>query len=339
MAAWQIWSRLDGFGTASVYRRVLYEARVPIMWTPSVGARSAGAVSLTARQCTVMDAIRGRGNIYIYGPPGSGKTTLLNSVHQSTPKSVRWHSAEFFRAVHAELPHHGRNVEATVRALTGRARVVFFDEFHVHDVADAIYLHRALTWWCAHRVRVVSTSNYAPEGLLPNPLLHAAAEPVIELIRARFGVIDLDEGIDHRSIAVATEQGFTAGRWLPPVAHDDATSSLMLGSRCLPVLPRSTGAGTVETTFAALCEGPWSTSDYLTLFADRSPLVLHDVPHPARIGREPAQRLANLVDVAYDHDIPLTIHSPGHPEALADSDAPPLDLARTVSRLGSLKVS
>ncbi|MDV7999988.1 cell division protein ZapE [Rhodococcus sp. IEGM 1408] len=286
-----------------------------------------------------MVSMGGRDHVYVYGPPGSGKTTLLDSAHSEAPESVRWHCAEFFRAVHAELPGHGRDLETTVRALTGRARAVFFDEFHVHDVADAIYLHRALTWWCAHRVRVIATSNYVPEELLPNSLLHAAAEPVISLIRSRFAVIDLDEGIDHRATATGSEKGFTAGGWLPPLSHKPSTSSLTLGNRSLPVLSQPMGTRTIETTFAALCELPWSTSDYLTLLADRSPLVIHDVPHPAQIGREPGQRLANLVDVAYDVDAPLTIHSPGTPDDLAASAFPPLDVARTVSRLRSLRAS
>lgn len=307
------------------------------MWTSPATAQSASAIRLTERQHAVLDSIGGRGDVYVYGPPGSGKTTLLNSAHSEAPKSVRWHCAEFFRAVHAELPRHGRDLETTVRAMTGRARAVFFDEFHVHDVADAIYLHRALTWWCSHRVRVVATSNYVPEELLPNPLLHVAAEPVIDLIRSRFAVINLDEGIDHRSATTGSEHGFTAGGWLRPLAHKPATSSLTLGNRSLSVLPQPMGTRTTETTFAALCELPWSTSDYLTLLADRSPLVIHDVPHPAQIGREPGQRLANLVDVAYDLDAPLTIRSPGTPDDLAASAFPPLDVARTVSRLRSLR--
>lgn len=309
------------------------------MWTSPARARSAGAIGLTARQCEVMESMGGRGDVYVYGPPGSGKTTLLDSVHRDVPKSVRWHCAEFFRAVHAELPRYGRDLDTTVRALTGRASAVFFDEFHVHDVADAIYLHRALAWWCSHRVRVVATSNYVPDELLPNPLLHAAAEPVVDLIRSRFEVIDLDEGTDHRAAATGSEHGFTAGRWRPPMSHEVATASLVLGSRSLPVLSQPTGMRAIVTTFAALCEHPWSTNDYLNLLADLSPLVIHDVPHPASIGREPGQRLANLVDVAYDLDVPLTIHSPGVPDHLAASAFPPLDVARTVSRLRSLSVS
>lgn len=286
-----------------------------------------------------MDSVGGHGDVYVYGPPGSGKTTLLDSAHSQTSKPVRWHCAEFFRAVHAELPKHGHDLDATVRALTGRARAIFFDEFHVHDVADAIYLHRALAWWRSHKIRVVTTSNYVPEELLPNPLLHAAAEPVISLIRSRFTVIDLDEGIDHRATDAKRTTGFAAGGWLPPVVHPLASSSLPLGNRSLPVLSQPMRARITETTFAALCELPWSISDYLTLLAHRNPLVIHDVPHPAHIGREPGQRLANLVDVAYDLDAPLTIHSLGRPDDLLASASPPLDVARTVSRLRSLRAA
>lgn len=306
------------------------------MWTPARSGRSPDALSLTARQRTVMASMSGRSDVYVHGPPGSGKTTLLNSVHVATPGSVRWHSAEFFRLIHSGLPSHGRSVEATVGALTGRAGAVFFDEFHVHDVADAIYLHRALAWWGAHRVRVVSTSNYAPEELLPNPLLHAAAEPVIDVIRSRFVVIDLDEGIDHRCSAPAG-QGFASGAWLPPAVHEARTTTLILGGRRLPVLAQPPQSGEVATTFAALCVGAWSTSDYLSLLAAGDSLTLFDVPHPARIDREPAQRLANLVDVAYDRDVSLTIHSPGMPDDLHAAASPPLDVARTVSRLRVLR--
>lgn len=309
------------------------------MWTPPTGTQSSGEVRLTARQSQVKDSMSGRSNVYVYGPPGGGKTTVLNTAHLGRPRSLRWHCAEFFRAVHDELPRHTRNLDTTVKALTGRAGAVFFDEFHVHDVADAIYLHRALTWWSSHRVRVVATSNYAPEGLLPNPLLHAAAEPVIDIIRSSFEVIELDEGIDHRDAATGCEDGFTRGRWLPLMPHEPTTMSLALGTRTLPVLPRPVGARTIETTFLALCESPWSTSDYLALLADRNPLVIHDVPHPAQIDREPGQRLANLVDVASDRDVPLTIHSPGTPDDMVESAFPPLDVARTVSRLRSLSTS
>lgn len=295
---------------------------------------------LTARQQSVLGTMRGRGSVYVYGPPGTGKTTLLDGAHAMNPRSVRWHCAEFFRAVHSELPRHGRNMEATVAALTGKARAVFFDEFHVHDVADAIYLDRALQWWAGHRVRVVATSNYPPAELLPNPLLHQAAEPVISRIEATFRVVELDEGVDHRleichGGGVPGNGGFASGAWLPMVSHAPATGTVEVSGRSLPVLAPN-GGRMLVSTFAALCEAPRSTSDYLALLSRQEAVVIHDVPDPALLGREPGQRFANLVDVAYDHDVPLIVHSDGGPERLHDAGVPPLDVARTVSRLSVL---
>lgn len=301
------------------------------------------AVDRTARQQFVLERMGGPGSVYVHGPPGSGKTMLLDAAHATRARSVRWHCAEFFRAVHAELPRHRRSVEATIAALTGRARAVFFDEFHLHDVADAIYLDRALAWWAAHRVRVVATSNYPPDELLPNPLLHHAAEPVIERIIASFEVLELDEGVDHRRYTPAAEKGFASGVWLPLVAHAPVSADVRVGGRQLAVVEPGPGATSgpggsrvLETTFAVLCRSPWSTSDYLALLAEYGSVVVHDVPDPAHLGREPGQRLANLVDVAYDDDVPLTIHSDGSPERLLDADFPPLDAARTVSRLTAM---
>jgi len=291
---------------------------------------------LTPRQRAVQVSMGGHRNVYVYGPPGTGKTTVLNAAHASRTRSTRWHCAEFFRAVHDGLPVHGRDLDTTVKSLTGRSEAVFFDEFHLHDVADAIYLHRALRWWDSHEVRVVVTSNYQPEGLLPNPLLHHAAEPVIAQIREHFEVIDLDEGVDFRRANGAAKGGFSAGGWLPVVRHAPATASLSLNSRMLSVLPTFRRPETIETTFFELCGRPWSTTDYLELLAGHDSLVIHDAPHPSEFDREPGQRLANLIDVAYDRDIPVTIHSPGQPEDLRTSEFPPLDVDRTISRLHSL---
>lgn len=295
---------------------------------------------LTARQQSVLEAMRGPADVYVYGPPGTGKTTLLDAAHARNARSVRWHCAEFFRAVHSELPHHGRSMEATIASLTGRARAVFFDEFHVHDVADAIYLDCALQWWAGHRVRVVATSNYPPAELLPNPLLHQAAEPVIARINAAFRVVELDEGVDHRQGArhgcgVPGNGGFASGAWLPVVSHAPATGAVEVGGRSLPVLAPNDGR-VLESTFAALCEAPWSTSDYLALLSRHESVVVHDVPDPALLGREPGQRFANLVDVAYDRDVRFTVHAAGAPGRLVAAGFPPLDVARTVSRLSGI---
>ncbi len=47
-----------------------------------------------------------------------------------------------------------------------------FDEFHVHDIADAFLIGRFLEIALELGTRIVLSSNYAPQGLLPNPEFH-----------------------------------------------------------------------------------------------------------------------------------------------------------------------
>lgn len=157
-------------------------------------------------------------------------------------------------------------------------------------------------------------------------------------IEAAFTVRELDDGIDHRLLAPPAATGFASGAWRRVVGHKPLTSTVEVNGRSLPVATSRRGAP-VETTFADLCGSPWSSGDYLTLLSDGvGGVVLHDVPDPARLGREPAQRLANLVDVAYDLDVPMIVYSAGAPVRLRDAVVPPLDVARTVSRLATLRL-
>jgi cell division protein ZapE len=67
----------------------------------------------------------------------------------------------------------------------GDVQVLCFDEFHVHDIGDAMLLTRLFNALFARGVFLLVTSNYAPEGLLPNPLYHERFLPVIRLINSR----------------------------------------------------------------------------------------------------------------------------------------------------------
>lgn len=298
--------------------------------------------ALTANQRRALEIMSGQTSAYVFGPPGSGKTTLLDLLHAARSSSRRWHFSDFFRLLHERLPEHGRSLPATLAALTGEADLVLFDEFHLHDVADAVYLDRALRWWTAHGTRVVATSNYRPSDLLPNPLLHSAADPVIAQIVANYEVFSLDDGVDHRRLGSHRRtQGFTSGKWTIGTAPMPTATerTISIGGRRLVVScaagPKSPGTQ-LTSTFAELCGRPWSPSDYLILLRDIDGLAITDLPSPQELAREPAQRFANLVDVACDRDVRLDVFAAGPPDELRFAPSPPLDVDRTLSRLALL---
>ena len=141
--------------------------------------------------------------VYMYGGVGRGKSFLMDCFFQAVPltRKTRLHFHEFMREVHRELQDLKgmQNPLSELGArIARRHRLICFDEFHVADVTDAMILHRLLESMFEHRVSIVTTSNFPPDGLYPNGLHRDRILPAIELLKAKLEVINVDAGTDYR---------------------------------------------------------------------------------------------------------------------------------------------
>ncbi|WP_228821485.1 cell division protein ZapE [Nocardia cyriacigeorgica] len=157
--------------------------------------------------------------VYLHGRPGRGKTMVMDRFFASvgSKRKRRFHFHTFFASLHAE--NHARgSIDKAIDTLLGNAQLVCFDEFHVHDIGDAMLIARMLDALFARRLTLVVTSNYAPAELLPNPLFHDHFLPTIERIVAELDVVSLDGPLDYRTVAHGRATGFRAGRYIvgPP---------------------------------------------------------------------------------------------------------------------------
>lgn len=166
--------------------------------------------------------------IYLHGRPGRGKTMVMDRFFASVdPKHKRrFHFHTFFTGLHAQTHAHG-SIDKAIDTLLGKSRLVCFDEFHVHDIGDAMLITRMLDALFARSLTLVVTSNYAPAELLPNPLFHDLFVPNIERIVAELDVLSLDGPLDYRTIAHVRATGFRAGHYIvgPAPAIDRAAGS------------------------------------------------------------------------------------------------------------------
>ncbi|MFI6426048.1 cell division protein ZapE [Promicromonospora sp. NPDC050880] len=306
-----------------------------------------------ARDILPRDGGTGRG-VYLWGPVGRGKTWLLDRFHEQSG-GPRFHFHEFYRALHAEVWARTGTPDAMDRALDallGDARVLCFDELHLHDAGDAMLLSRALRTLLGRRVTLVATSNYPPQGLLPDPLFHELAEPLIALLESSLDVLEVAGPVDYRTLrpvhGTAVPGAPSAPRWrdgaalvrtdLPdrPAPHE-ATDVPLSGGRSVRALRAADGA--VWFDFAGLCAAPVSALDMLSLAERFDRWVLSDVVPFADCHVNTQQRFVSLVDVLHDRDLPLVLTAPGPLDEVLSvppgRPAPP-DLARAVSRLHQL---
>ncbi|MFJ3403209.1 cell division protein ZapE [Promicromonospora sp. NPDC090134] len=304
---------------------------------------------------------------YLWGPVGRGKTWLLDRFH-ARAGGPRFHFHEFYRALHAEVWARTGTPDAMDRALDallGDSRVLCFDELHLHDAGDTMLLSRALRTLLGRGVTLVATSNYPPQGLLPDPLFHELAEPLIALLGSSLDVLRVDGPVDYRELRApavrpdaaagadaatrADAGGWRAGSALPPgpaglagagltrPTADEAADVPLGGGRSVRALRASDGL--VWFDFAGLCAAPVSALDLLSLAERFDRWVVSDVVPFADCRISTQQRFVNLVDVLYDRDLPLVLTAPGPLDEVlavpAGRPAPP-DLARATSRLRQL---
>lgn len=291
--------------------------------------------------------------VYMYGGVGRGKSFLMDCFFQAVPltRKTRLHFHEFMREVHRELQDLkgiADPLEELGKRIAKRFRLICFDEFHVSDVTDAMILHRLLDSLFKHRVSIVTTSNFHPDGLYPNGLHRDRILPAIELLKDKLEVINVDAGTDYRRRSLDHVELYHTP--LDPAADDALTRAFeslaeardedpLLHIEHRELRARRRAGGVVWFDFQILCGGPRSQNDYLELATQFHTLILSNVPAmPPRLASE-ARRFTWLVDVLYDRRVKLLISAAVPPEQLYTEGPLAHEFPRTISRLQEMQSS
>ncbi|TQM29117.1 cell division protein ZapE [Nocardia bhagyanarayanae] len=307
--------------------------------------------------------VKGARGVYLHGRPGRGKTMLMDRFLATVDaeRAKRYHFHWFFAELH-RAAHETGSIDTAIERLLGAARLVCFDEFHVHDIGDAMLVARMLEALFARRISFVLTSNYPPERLLPNPLFHDRFVPTIARIVEHSDVVSVDGPTDYRTLRKRdAARGFAAGRYLigcvpseseaetlaePALRRASAADPMtvpvgtarVVAALTIPIGDRTLRARAVEgdaitLDFTALCGTPTSAADYVDLARRFRRWTIRDVPRLREVPPDWAMRLVNLVDVLYDADLELTFCAAAPLPELVDGVVGVPDISRTASRL------
>jgi cell division protein ZapE len=289
--------------------------------------------------------------VYMYGGVGRGKSFLMDCFFQAVPieRKTRLHFHEFMREVHREL----RELQGTVNPLdelgkrmAKRFKLICFDEFHVADVTDAMILHRLLVALFANGVGFVTTSNFKPDDLYPNGLHRDRILPAIDLLNERLEVLNVDAGMDYRSLTLAlmdfyhqpngaqADAAMTQAFNLLAEAQDEEP---VVHIEARNITARRKAGSVIWFDFRVLCGGPRSQNDYLEIAAQFQTVFLSDVPEMGIRHASEARRFTWLVDVLYDRRVKLVMSAAVPPEQLYVEGPMAHEFVRTVSRLAEMQ--
>jgi cell division protein ZapE len=293
-----------------------------------------------------------RSGIYLAGKVGRGKTMLMDMFFESVevrPKQ-RVHFNAFMQDVHAKLHalrkarSGGDAIAKVATSIAGTCKLLCLDEFQVNDITDAMLLGRLFEALIAQDVFIVLSSNTPPEKLYENGLNRQLILPFIDLIRARFELIEVKGQVDYRLQRMVGEKVYFSPlgeeadaqlKRLWEMVTEEKTGEpvdIKVHGRFLQVPLAARGAA--QFTFAALCEAPLGPADYLALAKHFETIFIEKVPKLGGDKRDARRRLISLIDILYDAHVRVVISAAAPPNGLAPEFK---EFARTASRLEEMQ--
>ena len=308
-----------------------------------------GRASAPARQ----DAPRG---LYLVGEVGRGKSMLMDLFFETAevPRKQRLHFHAFMqqahRRIHGWKQVHGDSADPIpplADSIAADAALLCFDEFQVHDIADAMILGRLFEALFARGTVIVATSNTAPDNLFKGQPGRDAFLPFIALINRHVEVWPLVAARDYRR-----ERIRSLPTWHVPAdgraeAALDAAFAALTGQERgapieLPLLGRvievpEAARGVARFDFNALCGKPLGPADYLAIAQAFHSLVVDDIPRLGPENFDKARRFITCIDTLYEHRCKLVASAASSPDQLYERGTNAAMFERTASRLAEMQ--
>lgn len=286
--------------------------------------------------------------LYFMGGTGRGKTYLLDCFYECLPFSEkhRVHFHRFMLEIHdwlKQLPPSPDPLQVIGAELAGRYRVLCLDEFHVHDIGDAMIMAGLLQALLEHGVTLAVSSNISINDLYKNGLQKERFMPAIKLLEENLEEIDLKAGDDyrlHRLTQADTylvtkannhqawmEQRFTE---LAPTTPQHA-HVLHINHRDIPYVALADDV--VWFDFQILCNTHRAASDYIEIALQFHTLFISHISVMSEAQDDVAKRFIHLVDALYDHNVKLVATATTMPDQLYTGRRLAFAFERTKSRL------
>ena len=294
-------------------------------------------------------AVRG---IYLWGDVVRGKTFLIDLLYDSLPvkHKIRLHYHRFMLRIHNDLKILQEQInplKTIAKRLAEETRVIFFDEFFVKDITDAMLLANLLKYLTEFGVSFVMTSNIHPLDLYKNGLQRARFIPAIKLIEQNMKILHLDSEVDFRMQALTTVEIYhtpadkTAFLKVEEYFSKFAPVSLKKNNQ-LEVLGRiiktiNLADDVVWFDFIDICDGPRSQNDYIEIASCYHTVFITGVPIFTEDTEEQARRFIALVDEFYDHNVKLILTADANLDTIYRGEALGFEFNRTISRLTQMQ--
>ena len=289
---------------------------------------------------------------YLYGDVGVGKTMILNFFFdQIKEKKLRLHFNEFMLSFH-DFVHERKDqkeenvINLFVKDLKLKASLIYFDEFQVTNIVDAMILGRLFENIFKENIKVILTSNIKISELYMDGLQRDQFKPFIKIMEEKSIEHKLKIEDDYRKskdnqkqryfFPLNQETNFKINKFFRTITKDKKITPKILSVKGRSLKIDNFYEGISRFNFKELCDQNLGAEDYLEIAKNSNFIVIENVPQFNDINSNQQLRFITLLDVIYDKKIPISVTANQSLDKFTSSKSLDKEFKRTISRLFEL---
>jgi len=289
---------------------------------------------------------------YLFGDVGVGKTMILKFFFdQIKEKKVRLHFNEFMLNFHDFVHEHKNKQEENVISLfvndlKNKASLIYFDEFQVTNIVDAMILGKLFDQIFSEDIKIIVTSNIKISELYKDGLQIDQFKPFIKIMEEKSIEHELIIDDDYRKskenlterffYPLNQEANFKINKYFRTISKDKKLTEKILNIKGRNFVIKNFYEGIVRFDFSELCDQNLGSEDYIEIAKNCRFIALDNIPQFDDINSNQQQRFITLLDIIYEKNIPMAVTSKLNLDSLSSSRLLEEPFKRTISRLYEL---
>jgi cell division protein ZapE len=287
---------------------------------------------------------------YLHGDVGVGKTMLLNFYYNNLKfKKSKVHFNEFMVNFHDFIFNNNekdKGIENFVRELQKKSKLIFFDEFQVTNIVDAMILGRLFKKIFEKKISVIFSSNIRIDNLYKDGLQRDQFMPFLNILKENCHeqelLINEDYRINNKKVLnrflypINETTNFKLNKFFRELTKNKKKTKKIINIKGREFVIENFYDGIVKFNFQELCNRNLGSEDYLNISQNSKFILIENLPDFDENNSDQQQRFVTLIDIMYEKKIPILISSKNSLDKLNSSRSLSQIFKRTISRLYEL---
>ena len=287
---------------------------------------------------------------YLVGDVGVGKTMILDFFFDKlNERKIRLHFNEFMIEFHNFVfknKDKSNAIDLFVKDLSKKSQLIYFDEFQVTNIVDAMILGKLFKKIFEEKIKVVFSSNIKIKNLYKDGLQRDQFIPFIKILQNHSYEKELKIEDDYRMsnnndlyrflYPINQSTNFVFNKFLRKITKNKNKTTKILRIKGRSVEIKNFYDGVMKFNFDELCNRNLGSEDYISIAENCDFLLIENLPDFNEDNSNQQQRFITLIDIIYEKKIPLVITSYVNLKLINSSKSLLESFKRTTSRLYEL---